>query len=643
MKETKIFSESQAGEFDAKPVRQDATVPYKLCFLGYKQLTGIAQRVVPELPFSDCEIQIMECLPETLPAIVDSMSTKGFEVFIAGAANAAVFSRYSQAHLQEITVRDIDYLTALKKAQLLGGSSAIAVHRMSRRIDVLLLAKLSGLPVGILQYEDSDELDELIRESRYDVIIGASHACSCAAEHGKKSVLVYAGEDTIRRSIQRARSLAIELRKEQKYRAISSALVRTMPLGIIITDEAGRITTINQLAREYLNVSVSFARDRLLSDIASNLSPEHFLGSGLHSTESFKILSGVRFRCQQNRLIAKGQDVGVLTTLRVDNTRRAEKTVSGTAAGAAQWKELVAFSEPMQRAVALGRKYAMSDLPLALIGDVSAHRQRFAECVHTGGSRAQGPLIMVNLPQISAQDAGRHLLGCSDAYSPHIGLLELANHGTLVLKNVQDACPAVQDILLDVLAHNKMIPVGGYQPIEINVRFISIFNKPLPAGEIRGDLLRRLCTLQIDLPTLAERREDLPVLFQHAMSAHFDHELHIQRYPKACELLRLYSWPGSTSELQAVAARFSLLLSEGAKITPFTVHSMLVQAIGEEELYQALTVRHPCLTEKKPELAALQPALEEVKYYLGWSNAVIAQRLGISRSTLWRALSEKEA
>lgn len=616
--------------------------PYKLCFLGYKQLTSIAQHVVHDLPFTDCEIQIVDCLPDTLPDIVDNMSTKGFEVFIAGGANAAVFSRHSKAHLQEIFVREIDYLVALKKAQTLGCHIGIAWHRMSRRLDDALLMELSGVPVELLHYDDSSELYDLIRDSDYDVIIGASQACSYAADHGKKSVLVYEGEDTIRRSIYKARSLAIELRKEQKYRAISNALVRNLPIGIVVTDEEGRITTINQLAREYLNVPVNFARGRLLSDIAANLSPDILLEKGLYNSESFKIINGGRFRCRQNRLVSNGQDVGVLTALLVDNTRRIEKALPGSTAGAVRWKDLVAASKPMKQAVALGEKYAMSDLPLALIGDVSAHRQIFAECIHTGGNRAQGPLIMVNLPQISTQDAGRHLLGSSDVYAPHTGLLEMANHGTLVLKNVQDACPAVQDILLDVLAHNKIIPVGGYQPIEINVRFISIFNKPLPMGQIREDLLRRLCTLQIDLPALGERKEDLPILFQNALSAYYDRDLRITKYQKACDILKLYSWPGNTSELQAVAGRFALLLSEGAKITPFTVQNMLVQAIGKEVLYQELVARHPCLNEKKPALTDLKPALVDIKNYLGWNNAAIAQKLGISRSTLWRALNENE-
>ena len=615
--------------------------PYKLCFLGYRQLTSIAQRVIPELPFDDCDIQIVDCLPDTLPDIVDTMSTKGFEVFIAGGANAAVFSRHSQAHLQEISVRVVDYLIALKKAQALGGRIAIAYHRMSRRLDEALLTELSGVPVEFLRYDDSSELYDLIRDSDYDVIIGASQACSYAIDHGKKSVLVYEGEDTVRRSIYKARNLAIELRKEQKYRTINNALVRNLPAGIVITDEEGRITTINQLAREYLNVPVNFASRRLLSDIVANLSPDILLKKGLHNSDSFRIINGVRFRCQQNRLVSNGQDMGVLTVLRVDNTRRAEKALPGSTMGAAKWKELVAVSEPMKQAVSLGKKYAMSDLPLALIGDVSAHQQIFSECIHTGGNRVQGPLITVNLPQISAQDAGRHLLGSSDVYAPHTGLLEMANHGTLVLKNVQDACPAVQDILLDALTHNRIIPVGGYQPIEINIRFISIFDKLVQEGQIREDLMRCLCTLHIDLPQLGERKEDLPILFQNELSKYYDGGLRIAKYQKACDVLKLYSWPGNMSELQAAAGRFALLLNEGAKITPSTVQNMLVQAIGEEALYQELVARHPCLNEKKSAFADLNPALEDVKHFLGWSNAVIAQKLGVSRSTLWRALNEK--
>ena len=505
-----------------------------------------------------------------------------------------------------------------------------------------LLTELSGIAAEVISYEDTSELYDRIRDSDYDVIVGTAQVCSCAAEHKKSGVLVYAGKDTVRRSFVKARYLAAELRKEQRYKILSQSLIRHLPLGVIVTNEEGRITAINQLARDYLNVTVNFARGRLLSDIASNLSPDSFLEKGLQNAESYRILNGIRFRCRQNRLVSRDQDIGVITTLHIDNTRRAEKAAPGTASGAARWKELAAASDSMKNAVSLGKKYAASPLPLGLIGDVSAHRQIFAECIHTGGPRAQGPLIMVNLPQISAGDAGRHLLGSSDVCAPHTGLIEMANNGTMVLKNVQNACPAVQDILLDVLAHNQIIPTGGYQPVQVNVRFVSIFDKPLDETKIRGDLLRRLCTLSIDLPLLGERKEDLPILFHAALSNLYDRELRISHYQKASDLLRLYSWPGNTSELEAVAGRFATALNNGAKITPYTVQNILIQAIGEEQLYHELVLRHPCLSEKKPELEALRAAVEDIKYYLGYNNAAVAKRLGISRSTLWRALREEE-
>lgn len=122
----------------------------------------------------------------------------------------------------------------------------------------------------------------------------------------------------------------------------------------------------------------------------------------------------------------------------------------------------------------------------------------------------------------------------------------------------------------------------------------------------------------------------------------YDREFQLSRYKKAVDVLKLYSWPGNTSELEAVAGRFATALNNGARITPYTVQSILVQAIGEDLLYNELVLRHPCLIEKKPELEVLRAAVEDVKYYLGYSNAAIAERLGISRSSLWRVLQEKE-
>ncbi|WBW49388.1 PrpR N-terminal domain-containing protein [Peptoniphilus equinus] len=614
--------------------------PIKICFLGYQRLTEIANEVVAKYPFDGCVIEVIDCVPEKLPELIRELATKGFDIYIAGGANAAVFSRYSQEHLLELAVRDVDYMSALKKASKIGKKIAVVWHRLAHEVNVSLLSDLCNVPADSLSYEDSAELYELMESSDYDVFIGASQVCSFAAQLGKSSVLIYAGEETVRSSLIRARHFAIELRKELTYHALNQSLIRNIPCGIIFTSVNGQISLINQIALNYLNLPSNFSQKRFLGDLFPNLSPDAFLLKDSQREESFKIIDGIRFRCTQVRVNSKGQPVGVLTILRIDNTLKNEKNILGTGQHLAKWKELVSMSECMNRAIELGKKYAMSSLPLALVGDVSLHRQLFAESIHTGGSRAHQPLIVINLPQISPADAGRHLLGSTDSNSSHVGLIEMAKQGTIILKNVQDACPAVQDILLDVLTNNQIIPIGGYDPISINVRFISIFDYPLPRSQIRPDLLSRLCTLQIDLPPLKERQEDIPILFKEAISNLRNQEFRIERFPKAVEALQLYSWPGGTSELEAVAGRFSLFLDENVKITPYTIHHMVIESIGEDNLYHELELLYPCLAERDMAAPNFQKAVEQLKYYLGDTNTSIAQKLGISRSSLWRDLKK---
>jgi PAS domain-containing protein len=304
----------------------------KLCFLGYKQLTTLARKVIDELPYTDTEIHLIDCIVETLPRPVDDALGKGYEIFIAGSGNAAAFVRYSHAHLCEITIRDIDYLIAIKKALALGPRVAIVTYRFSRSLNIGLLSELSGAQVGHIVYEDPEELYYAIRNSDYDVIIGASQSNEYAEALGRKSVLVYAGEDTIRRTINRARNLAIELRKEQRYNEIHRAIVSNVPMGVIVSDETGRISLINPMAQSYVGVPATLARGRLLSEVAPNLSPRPLLESAANQTDAYRILNGVRFRCIQSRLQLKDNDIGVLTTLHIDN-RRQKRTPAVPGAG----------------------------------------------------------------------------------------------------------------------------------------------------------------------------------------------------------------------------------------------------------------------------------------------------------------------
>ena len=616
---------------------------YQLCFLGYGQLSDLAREAAAELNYPDMRLTIVDSTPDTQTQIVSAALNEGTEVFIAGGANAATFTRNGMGHLQEIVIRDIDYLIAIKAALEIGERPAVFSHRFSRDLNVALLSKLANAKVQLYTFEDSAELYHMVEHTDCDVVVSTAQACEYAEKLGKKNVLVYAGKDTVKRSIVRARRLAIELRKEQNYREINRALLRDIPLGVIVTYADGQVHMINQIASDYLGVPVNAARGRLLSDLAPNLSPESLFTKGLQQNESYKILNGVRMRCTQRRISVKGFDIGVLTTLRIDNSKKTSVQTAGATPGApfaaASWKELTALSESMREAVKLGKAYADSPLPLTISGDVSTNKQAFAECVHTGSSRAQQPLSIVNLSSVSESEAGRLIFGSVDKQFPQTGILEYANNGTLILKNLQHANDAVQDCLLDAISNNCFTPNGSFTPIPINIRFITLINTPMSESCIRPDLYRKLTTLSVALPALSKRGEDIPALFNQMIAQRYDHKFDITRYARASETLAVYRWPGNNAELEAVADRFVALLGGETRFSAHVVHRNAVLAIGEDTLFCDLLSRFPELTQKDCPAGIMREATERLKYYVGINNAEIAERLGMSRTTLWRALS----
>lgn len=174
--------------------------PYMLCFLGCGQLFKLASKVSRELDLPDTHIEVVDCNLSTLTETVNVKIEQGFEVFISGSAYAAEFARYSRAPIAEVLVREIDYLVAARRALSIGKHPALVTYRYSRQINLRMISELLDADIQQIVFEDEAELYQAIQESSYDVIIGASTACAYAEEIGRKNILVYAGEETVRQS-----------------------------------------------------------------------------------------------------------------------------------------------------------------------------------------------------------------------------------------------------------------------------------------------------------------------------------------------------------------------------------------------------------------------------------------------------------
>lgn len=625
--------------------KEDCTVagPYKICFLGYMKLGEMARRVIETLDYEDTVVIEKECSFDTLPQAVDQGLAEGCEVFIAGSANAAEFRNRSYGHLVEIRVDLADYLLSIKKAVDIGGKNiAFAVYRYSNPPDMELLSRLAPCPVELIRYEDSAELYSLLQQSACDTVIGASFSYEAAESLGKKGVLIYESEYTIRASIEQARRLAAELRAVARERNITGAILRNSPSGIIVTDEQGKISVINSTARSMIAPKESNLQGKPLESVIPALSPMLSHGNQMRQ-ERRLVVGGAMLRCVKTELRSGDDPIGMLFTLQADNTRRKRESAEEEALlrPRGRWEDIIGRSPAMQELISEAKPLSLSEHPLIICGETGTGKRFVAQCIHNASSRAEKPYLALNAASVASQDAARMLFGVEDPGGIRPGLLEQAGSGTLVLSDLAKAPDAVRSCLLQALTERSFLRVGGSAPVLFQARVITLALRE-DRAQIPEALWQRLSVFTLTLPPLRERKEDILPFFRFFLQQEDIHR--IRGSGELTDLLESYSWPGNLATLSAVSKRYAFYLHQAVSSTAAARQLMLRHAIGEEELLRDICERYPALTDipgADPE--KVLEGLAEVKRLMNYNNSTIAERFHLSRTTLWRMQKRLES
>jgi len=300
---------------------------------------------------------------------------------------------------------------------------------------------------------------------------------------------------------------------------------------------------------------------------------------------------------------------------------------------------LIAESAAMRPVMDLLNRVGPSDANVLITGEHGTGKEVIARTLHALSPRASKPMVTVNaggLPEgVFESELFGHVKGAfTDARADRVGRFELADGGTLFLDEIGSVHPALQSKLLRVLEAGELERVGSSQTRRVSVRILSATNANLPAevlaGRFREDLLFRINTIEIHLPPLRERREDIPLL-----AAHFLRQ-HAQRYrkplsafePAAMQALLDYPWPGNVRELDHAIERAVLL------------------AAGERIRAGDLALREARDASASPRLDEM--SLEEVERYLMQKTLArcdgnvsqAAKALGLSRSAFYRRLQK---
>jgi two-component system response regulator HydG len=320
---------------------------------------------------------------------------------------------------------------------------------------------------------------------------------------------------------------------------------------------------------------------------------------------------------------------------------------------------VVGTSARMNEVVSLLKRVAPTNATVLIQGATGTGKELVAQAIHHNSPRKNKPFVALNCAALSdtilESELFGHIAGAfTDARHDRIGKFEFANHGTLFLDEVGDMPMPTQIKLLRVLESGEITRVGSNDPIKVNVRLISATNanleQAIAAGRFRSDLYHRLKVVTVLLPSLAERREDIPLLIEHFMKQFAkQHEKTVKSMSTAARRrLMAYDWPGNVRELRNAVERMVVVDADGV-LDVDDLPSELLAGSPEAAADATSAESHEVELAHGVGLASLVgKPLEEIERIFitetlqaaGGNREEAAKLLGIGERTLYRKIKE---
>ena len=313
-----------------------------------------------------------------------------------------------------------------------------------------------------------------------------------------------------------------------------------------------------------------------------------------------------------------------------------------------RFEGVVSNSNAMLEVLKVTAHVCHTDSTVLITGESGTGKELIARAIHYNSPRKDAPFVVINcgaLPEnLQESELFGHVRGSfTGAIKDKVGLFQHAQKGTILLDEIGETLPSTQVKLLRFLQDGEIRPVGGNKPIYVDTRIIAATNenleKAVESGRFRKDLFYRINVIRVHLPSLRERREDIPLLLDCFLKEFSDKlEKANKTFSKeAMHVLANYDWPGNIRELQNVVERVVALSKNeiiGVDELPIPVEELA--ALNKKPFEQEKKKSFIVTTLAEQEKNAIIDALN--KY--GGNQTKVAQTLGISTTTLWRKIKK---
>ncbi|HHS9510451.1 TPA: sigma 54-interacting transcriptional regulator [Klebsiella quasipneumoniae subsp. quasipneumoniae] len=498
----------------------------------------------------------------------------------------------------------------------------------------------------VYNHHDIENVIKNLSENDYHMVIGGLTVAEMAKKYNLNVIEGDADNNSIEQAINEAHGLLKYINRENLKLVMSHAALNQSREGIMCVDQLGEIIHINAIGMTLFQCQVGdklFKKEVFKDIYASMINESNVKEQAIEINGTLVSLSVRHFSNRHN-------SYAVITGLNQESTLWQQTTSKkGHLRGYAtsySFDNIIAQSPIMHQVIQKARLCAQHELPVHILGDTGTGKELFAQSIHHVSARSHGPFVALNCAAIPESLLESELFGYAEGAFTNArkggkpGVFEMATNGTVFIDEISEAPLSVQVKLLRVLQEKQFSRLGGDTLLSADFRLITASNKDLgqlvASGEFRQDLYYRINILELQLPSLRERPEDIMVLIHHLLQ---QQNKHLTFTADAVNCLQNYDWPGNIRELQAVIYRLIVLLDGN------TVNKEVLQQISHlsPACHQSVSLvsDHTLVADesdllKKQEKQLIASVIEKTDGDRTRASAI----LGISPTTLWRKLKQ---
>jgi PAS domain S-box-containing protein len=596
------------------------------------------------------DIEVVHGLLEDAVGIAGEGERRGAEVIVSRGGTARIIEA-SDVNLPivDIPVSPYELLQAVHAAKQFGSNiTVLGFSNIIQGVDAVShILDLNVTTYTIHDYNDGENVFQRVARSgaRIDALLGGTVAELLAEKYGIPTVPLETSPVTLEASVREARRLLTATRREKEKTNQVQAILNNISEGIIAVNRRGRITIFNKSAVGITGIAGGPLSGEYVDEVIPNTRLLEVIESSEPELGQLQRIGSSTVLTNRVPVVVEGRTVGAVATFAdVTKIQEYEQRIRGKLreqghVARLRLEDIKGSSRAIRQAKQDAQKYAGVDSTVLIEGESGTGKEMFAQGIHQLSPRNNGPFVAVNCAAISHSLMESELFGYEKgAYTGahkdgKTGLFVEANKGTIFLDEVSEINPDIQARLLRVLQEREVRPLGSNKVIPIDVRIIAATNRTLAEevrkGAFRSDLFYRLNILKLKVPPLRLRDSDCRELVGHFLDKHSRQQgRRITIAGDALKLLLRYDWPGNIRELENMVERLVVLVD--GEIGRCDVERCL------DDLSEAVTCSGETIGEIRRD--HILKILDEC----GGNKTRTSERLGISRTHLWRLLKSME-